>query len=179
MTTQEEIEELKLEDNIFELAEDTEMVYLVHFYAPYTGAEKCIIPRGTAFAPHSQMRSDALYMHFIDGDKDDLLKRMREQVKIHHEDLYPRIQGFSFFITEDQLKTLPLTFRSGSAERILKIMHKHRNPIEIPKDIPVNLHEKERASEKKINRSSKLRYMLFLLICAIFLVLCLIAALYS
>jgi hypothetical protein len=84
-------------------------------------ATNTCFPRGTAFAPHSQMRGDALYMHLI-GENDELYKRMEELVKANYEQLYPRLQGFSFFITEKQLQTLPLKFRSGSAERLLDIM---------------------------------------------------------
>ena len=122
MATQEQIEALKIDENVFELVKDTELKYLVHFAAPFTGADKCVIPKGTAFAPHSPMRGDTLYMHFVDGDRDALLVRMETHVKDKYEDLFTRLQGFSFFITEDQLKTLPLKFRTGSAERLLEIM---------------------------------------------------------
>lgn len=129
MATQEQIEALKIDENVFELTEDTELEYLVHFAAPFTGADKCVVPKGTAFAPHSPMRGDALYMHFIDGDKDSLFDRMEEQVKVNYENLFARLQGFSFFITEDQLKSLPLKFRNGSAERLLEIMCQLRSPV--------------------------------------------------
>lgn len=129
MATQEQIEALKIDENIFELAENTELEYLVHFAAPFTGADKCVIPKGTAFAPHSSMRGDALYMHFVDGDRDALFARMEAHVKDKYEDLFTRLQGFSFFITEEQLKTLPLKFRTGSAERLLEIMCQLRSPV--------------------------------------------------
>ena len=97
MATQEQIEALKIDENVFELVEDTELEYLVHFAAPFTGADKCVTPKGTAFAPHSPMRSDALYMHFVDGDRDGLFTRMEAHVKDKYEDLFTRLQGFSFF----------------------------------------------------------------------------------
>ena len=75
------------------------------------------------------MRGDALYMHPVDEDNEELLERMRAQVKVNYENLYIRLQGFSFFITEEQLKTLPLKFRSGSAERVLDIMRQLRSPL--------------------------------------------------
>ena len=108
MTTQEQIETLNIDENVFELAEDTELEYLVHFAAPFTGADKCVIPKGTAFSPHSPMRDDALNMHLVDGDRDALFARMEAHVKDKYEDLFTRLQGFSFYITEVQLKTLPL-----------------------------------------------------------------------
>ena len=129
MATQEQIKALKVDENVFELVEDTELEYLVHFAAPFTGADKCVIPKGTAFAPHSPMRGDALYMHLVDGDRDALFARMEAHVKDKYEDLFTRLQGFSFFITEEQLKTLPLKFRTGSAERLLEIMCQLRSPV--------------------------------------------------
>lgn len=129
MATCEQIEALKIDENIFELMEDTELGYLVHFAAPFTGSDKCIVPKGTAFAPHSPMRGDAMYMHLVEDNNDELLEKMREQVKTNYENLFTRLQGFSFFIIEDQLKTLPLKFRSGSAERLLDIMRKLRSPL--------------------------------------------------
>lgn len=129
MATQEQIKALKIEENVFELTEDTEMEYLVHFAAPFTGGDKCLVPKGTAFAPHSPMRSDALYMHLVDEDNADLYAKMEAQVKINYENLFTRLQGFSFFITEEQLKTIPLKFRSGSVERLMDIMRKLRSPV--------------------------------------------------
>ena len=84
MATQEQIEALKIDENVFELVEDTELEYLVHFAAPFTGADKCVVPKGTVFAPHSPMRDDALYMHFVDGDKDALFEKMEDQVKAEY-----------------------------------------------------------------------------------------------
>lgn len=128
MATREQIESMKIDENIFELVEDTELEYLVHFAAPFTGCDKCLIPKGTAFAPHSPMRGDTLYMHLVEEDG-ELFKRMEELVKVNYEQLYTRLQGFSFFITEEQLQTLSLKFRSGSAERLLEIMLKLRSPL--------------------------------------------------
>jgi len=128
MATKEQIKALKIDENVFELVEDTELEYLVHFAAPYTGGDKCLVPKGTVFAPSSPMRSDALYMRLV-GENEELYAKMETQVKIKYEDLFFRLQGFSFFITEEQLKTLPLKFRSGSAERLLDIMRKLRSPI--------------------------------------------------
>lgn len=129
--TRELIEALKIDENVFELAEDTEIEYLVHFAAPFTGSDKCLVPKGTAFAPHGPMRADALYMHIVE-DNEELYNKMEQQVKVEYEDLFTRLQGFSFFITEEQLKTLPLKFRSGSAERVLNIIdiiRKLRSPV--------------------------------------------------
>lgn len=129
MATREQIESLKIDENVFELTEDTELEYLVHFAAPFTGGDKCIVPKGTAFAPHSPMRGDALYMHLVEDNNDEVLEKMRKQVKTNYATLFTRLQGFSFFITEEQLHTLPLKFRSGSAERLIEIMCMLRSPL--------------------------------------------------
>jgi hypothetical protein len=59
MATQEQIKALKIDENVYELAEDAELEYLVHFAAPFTGGDKYMLPKGTAFAPHSPMRGYA------------------------------------------------------------------------------------------------------------------------
>lgn len=128
MATKAQIKALKNNENVFELTEDTELEYLVHFAAPFTGSDKCLVPKGTTFAPHSPMRGDALYMHLVE-DNEELFKKMEQQVKVNYEQLYTRLQGFSFFITEEQLQTFPLKFRSGSVERVLDIMRKLRSPV--------------------------------------------------
>lgn len=128
MATREQIEALKIDENVFELLEDTKLEYLVHFAAPFTGSDRCMIPKGTAFTPVSPMRGDALYIKLVE-DNDELYKRMAELVKTNYERLYTRLQGFSFFLTEEQLQTIPLKFRSGSAERLLEIMYKLRSPL--------------------------------------------------
>lgn len=129
MATREQIEALKIDENVFELAEDTELEYLVHFAAPFTGSDKCIVPKGTAFAPHGPMNSETLYMDLVDEDNEELYSKMEAQVKVNYENLFTRLQGFSFFITEEQLKTLPLKFRSVSAERLLDIIRQLRSPV--------------------------------------------------
>ena len=129
MATREQIEALKIDENVFELEENTELEYLVHFAAPFTGSDKCIVSKGTAFVPHGPMNSETLYMDLADEDNEALYKKMEEQVKVKYDNLFTRLQGFSFFITEEQLKTLPLKFRSGSAERLLDIIRQLRSPV--------------------------------------------------
>lgn len=120
---------MKIDENIFELVEDTELEYLVHFAAPFTGGDKCVVPKGTALAPHGLMRGDALYIHLVGDNHDELYKKMENLVMVHYANLYTRLQGFSFYISEEQIQTLPLKFRSGSAERLLEIMYKSRSPL--------------------------------------------------
>ena len=49
MATREQIEALKIDENVFELAEDAELEYLVHFAAPFTGGDKYMRPKGNCF----------------------------------------------------------------------------------------------------------------------------------
>lgn len=120
MATEKFIESLRFEDNVFELKEDTVLSYLVHYAAPFTGAGEISVPAGTRFAAHGPMRSDAFYMHPVEEDE-TLLNRMREQENAQYEKLANRLMGFSFYITKEELETLPLTFVCGSRERLVDI----------------------------------------------------------
>ena len=118
------VESLNIEENVFELTEDTMIGYLVQYYAPYTGGGECIIPAGTPFVPHGPMRGDALYMHIPESfDADALYDMLVVKEKAEMPALAERLAGFSFFITEEQVRNLPLSFVLGSRERLLEIFH--------------------------------------------------------
>ena len=124
------VESLKIDENIFELTKDMEIGYLEHFCAPFTGGDSCVVPAGTAFAPHGPMRADALYMHLVEPNE-SLSETMRNKVKTKYDEcmqMSERLQGFSFYITEEQLRTSPLKFRSGSLERLITIIELLRDP---------------------------------------------------
>ena len=119
------IESLKIGDNIFELAENCKMGYLIQYYAPCTGCGEHEIPAGIKFCLTGPMRDDAMYMRVIDTDSElanRLAEALRGNEKNENPELYERLAGFSFFITEVQLKELPLNFISGSRERCLEVM---------------------------------------------------------
>ena len=60
---------------------------------------------------------------------EEAISKMKEMVKSkRYSELYDRLQGFSFYITEEQLRTFPLKFRSGSLERLLTILELLRDP---------------------------------------------------
>ena len=126
MATRTYIESLNIEDNVFELQDDTEINYLVHFFAPFTGSSQIIIPKGTKFAPHGPMRDDAMYMHPIEPDA-ELKTRLDEQEQKHYEKLADRIQGYSFVITEKELLNFNIKFVKGSKQRLLEIFQLLRN----------------------------------------------------
>ena len=139
METKNFFETLHFEENIFELVEDTSMEFLVHFSAPFTGADKIIITAGTKFAAHGQMRDDAIYIHPV-GPEKELLDRMNKQEAALYPDLANKINGYSFFITVDNLRTWNLKFISGSSERLFEILrliidhnnnrHRETQPVE-------------------------------------------------
>ena len=118
----------ELRDTIrFELKEDSKLEYLVHFSAPFTGADKCVVPKGTVFTVAGCMRDDAFYIHRSEKEEsyeeDELNKVMIEQVKRgRYKEMADRLQGFSFYITEEQLRTLPLEFQEGSKVHLLAII---------------------------------------------------------
>lgn len=115
---------MKSNDIIFELAEDTEMEYLVQFFFPATGADKCIIPKGTTFTPHCKMRDDALYINMV-NENDELIEKMRKQVEEgKYKRIFDRLAGFSFFITRDQIRSLPLLFHNGSTKDLIDLIEK-------------------------------------------------------
>lgn len=115
------LESLNIEDNVFELMENCVIGYLVQYYAPYTGAGEHEIPAGTKFCIHGPMRSDAMYMHLVGENASTLLDVLTEKEKKNIPMLSTRLNRFSFFITEKQMKDLSLKFISGSRERSLEI----------------------------------------------------------
>ena len=131
MATTEFIESLHIEDNVFELKEDTVLSYLVHYAAPFTGDGQISVPSGTKFAAHGPMMKDTFYMHPIEDDE-VLWNRMCEQEKAKIEKLANRLAGFSFYITEDEIKTLPLKFVNGSRARLLEIFQLIRDEQSMP-----------------------------------------------
>ncbi|MBR5831031.1 MAG: hypothetical protein IKY79_00275 [Bacteroidales bacterium] len=119
------VKTLNIEENFFEVTESCEIEYLIQCYAPCTLSGQYLIPAGTRFCLHGLMRGDAFYMHIIeDENTESLIKAMMDKEKNNYPKLAKekRLAGFSFFITEEQLQTLPLKFLSGSKERSLEIL---------------------------------------------------------
>ncbi len=130
---------LHFEENVFELVEDTKMEYLVHFRAPFTGAGEIVVPSGTKFYADGNMRDDAIYIQPV-GPEKELLERMNKQEAAENPELANKLNGYSFFITEDNLRTWKLKYHSGSSERLLEILrliiehhnnrHRETQPVE-------------------------------------------------
>ena len=116
------IESLNIEDNIFELKKKCVISYLVHYCAPFTGGGEHEIPAGVKFRLYGPMRDDALYMEIVEDNNCDLFDLLVKKEKENIPQLSTRLSGFSFFITEEQLTSLPLHFVSGSRKRSLEII---------------------------------------------------------
>ena len=115
------IESLNIEDNVFELKENSTISYLVQYFAPYTGAGEYEIPAGTKFCMHGPMGEGTMYMHIVGEVDSSLREALMEKEKAAIPQLSTRITGFSFYITMKQMRELPLNFISGSRERCLEI----------------------------------------------------------
>ena len=115
------IESLNIEDNVFELKENSTISYLVQYFAPYTGAGEYEIPAGTRFCMSGPMGEGTMYMHLVGEVDSSLREALLEKEKAAIPQLSTRITGFSFYITEEQMEELPLNFISGSRERCLEI----------------------------------------------------------
>ena len=121
MADKELIESLNIEDNVFELKENSTISYLVQYFAPYTGAGEYEIPAGTRFCMHGPMGKGTMYMHIVGEVDSSLREALLEKEKAAIPQLSTRISGFSFYITMQQMRELPLNFISGSRERCLEI----------------------------------------------------------
>lgn len=71
------------------------------------------------------MRDDAMYMVPIEPE-DNLYASLDYQTKAKYTDLSNRIQGYTFFITEAELKEWNINFTQGSKQRLLEIFHLFR-----------------------------------------------------
>ena len=108
---------------VIELVENTKFSCLVWFYAPFTGGVECLVPAGFRFSIEEKMRKDAFYMHLYesDGSKEGFLDaRVSVEVAQKYPQLYDRIQGFTFYITEQQLKSENVRFVKGDKEQLLR-----------------------------------------------------------
>ena len=117
----------KLRENVFELTEDREIGFLIHYSAPFTGDAKIICPKGIMFATSCTMSDDSFYMLPV-GLPETMEEKISEIVKAESEEsLYNRWSGVSFYITIDQLRTYPIKFMEGSLAKILKLLELTRN----------------------------------------------------
>ncbi len=131
------IPQIKKGEFIFELANEMEIGFLIQYYAPFTGGTICVIPSGFKFTIRSSMRDDAFYMSPIANNKDvedNLYLKMKELSKSSDPNLANRIQGFSFYITETQLRSSDIIFLKGNRDILFDIIDKQKEQTEYFKD---------------------------------------------
>lgn len=110
-------------DYIFGLTEKTWIGFLVSYYAPFTGRAECIVPAGFRFSIRKSMRDDAFYIEPFESEKSKesvLFANADMEAELKHPQLYDRIQGFTFYITEQQLKNENVHFVKGDKEQLLR-----------------------------------------------------------
>lgn len=108
---------------VIELAENTKFSCFVWLYAPVTVGVECLVPAGLRFSIEQKMRKDAFYMHLYESDvsKEGVLDaRVSVAVAQKYPPLYDRIQGFTFYITEQQLKSENVHFVKGNKDQLLR-----------------------------------------------------------
>ena len=110
-------------DYIFELTEKTWIGFLVSYYAPFTGRAECIVTAGFRFSIRKRMRDDAFYIEPFESEKSKesvLFANADMEAELKYPQLYDKIQGFAFYITEQQLKSENVRFIKGDKEQLLR-----------------------------------------------------------
>lgn len=110
-------------DYIFELTEKTRIGFLVSYYAPFTGRAECNVSAGFRFSILKSMRDDAFYIEPFENEKSRefvLLENADIEAELKYPKLYDKIQGFTFYITEQQLKSENVRFIKGDKEQLLR-----------------------------------------------------------
>jgi hypothetical protein len=120
------IESLNKDNIIFQLQEETEISYLVNFTIPFTGNGKIKVPSGVKFAAYGPVYEDKLFIRLVHGHE-SLLARITEQEIVNYEIIADTMDGFSFYITENEIEDFNLIFFSGSKESLLDCFNQYRN----------------------------------------------------
>ena len=107
------------------LTEDARLDCLMQFAAPFTGGGTLNVQKGTEFRPIGLMRDDALYLDVL-GDYGQFEAKMMAQVSEKYPKLADRFAGFIFFITTEQLISLPISFSLGDKEALVNFMKEYR-----------------------------------------------------
>jgi hypothetical protein len=131
------IPQIKAGEYIFELMNEMAIGYLIYYVAPFTGGSQYFVPAGFKFTLTQSMREDAFYISPIDNDKNEeerLFAKMLEKSKNLDPKYANRITGFSFFITEEQLRTSQLKLLKGEIDIIFEIIKKQKEEKEYYKN---------------------------------------------
>ena len=82
-------------DVVIEFTKDTELEYLIHYAAPYTGGGRTTVPKGTRLQLHQHMNDYCFYAHTINSNLEKKLWQKENEVEGR---LKGRCTGISFFI---------------------------------------------------------------------------------
>lgn len=82
-------------DVVIELTKDTELEYLIHYAAPYTGGGRTTVPKGTRLQLHQHMNDYCFYAHTINSNLEERLWKKENEVEGR---LKGRCTGISFFV---------------------------------------------------------------------------------
>ena len=108
---------------VIELAENTKFSCFVWCYAPVTVGVECLVPAGLRFSIRKRMRDDAFYIEPFESEKSKesvLFANADMEAELKYPQLYDKIQGFAFYITEQQLKNENVHFVKGDKEQLLR-----------------------------------------------------------
>lgn len=93
-----------LKGHVFQTNKKTEIGYLIHYAAPFTGSGMDFVAKGVKFRLRQKMRDDAWYCSIEGGD--DGKRVFEKEIKLagrRNPRLAGRCTGISFFLTERQL----------------------------------------------------------------------------
>lgn len=82
-------------DVVIELTKDTEIEYLIHYAAPYTGGGRTTVPKGTRLQLHQHMNDYCFYAHTINSNLETTIRKNENE---EEGILKGRCTGISFFV---------------------------------------------------------------------------------
>lgn len=82
-------------DVVIEFTEDTDLGYLIHYAAPYTGGGKATVPKGTRLQLDQLMNDYCFYAHTINSNLENNLRKKEKEAEGR---LKGRCTGITFFV---------------------------------------------------------------------------------
>lgn len=152
------IPSIKSGEFILKLKEDSKLEYLIHYAAPFTLNGEIVVPAGFRFSITESMRDDAFYIYPFennDSTEADLLLRMNNLANKEHPELSKILMGFSFFITDLQIKSECFSFIKGNKEYLLDIVAKNKEKTEYYENNKYNPWVDEEYKEKHLGGAYK------------------------
>lgn len=95
---------------VIQLHEDTLLEYFIHYMAPFTGAGRVVVPKGTRFKMNHYMNDDYFYASIINSS---LQLKIYEKENAREGRLKGRCTGITFIIHVSLLKNPSLIYVKG------------------------------------------------------------------